>query len=176
MFNKRLCAPAALILISFFGVSAANADNPTCYNLASLQGQYALIGTYGANVAKAFGMRYFDGDGNLTGTFVLNEPTPGSTTGARTIVTGAQTGTYTVNCDGTGVITTMLTTSTGVTATQMYDFVITGAIVKDGFGGAIIATAIADAQRTPSAIVPGGIFLSRTYTRLPDRPGPPTQQ
>jgi hypothetical protein len=174
MFNKRLCAPTALI-ISFFGVSAANADNPPCYNLASFQGQYALIGTYGANVAIAFSMRYFDGNGNLTATFVVNEPTAGSTTGARTIVTGTQTGTYTVNCDGTGVITIMLTTSTGVTATQMYDFIITGAIVQDGFGGAIIATAIADAQRTPSAIVPGGIFLSRTYTRLPDRKGPPGQ-
>jgi hypothetical protein len=173
MFNKHLSAPAALILISFFGVSAANAANPPCYNLASLQGQYALIGTYGANVAKAFGMRYFDGNGNLTGPFVLNEPTAGSTTGDRTIISGTQTGTYTVNCDGTGVITTMLTTSTGVTATQLYDFVITGAIVQGGSFGVIIATSIVDAQRTPSAIVPGGIFLTRAYTRLPDRPSQP---
>lgn len=175
MFNKRLCTPSALILISFLGASASNADNPPCYDLASLQGQYALIETYGANVAKAFGMRYFDGNGNLTGPFVLNEPTAGSTIGARTIVTGSQTGTYTVNCDGSGVITTMLTTSNGITATQMYDFVITGAIVQDGFGGAIIATALVDAQRTPSAIIPGGIFLSRTYKRLPYQPGPRMQ-
>jgi len=26
---------------------------------------------------------------------------------------------------------------------------------------------VADAQRTPAVIVPGGIFLTRTYTRLP---------
>ena len=55
MFNKHLSAAPALILISLFGVSAANAANPPCYNLASLQGQYAIIGTYGANVAMAIG-------------------------------------------------------------------------------------------------------------------------
>jgi len=70
-----------------------------CYTIASLNGQYAITGTYGANVAVALAMRYFDYKGNLTGTFVVDEPTPGSSTGARTIVTGTQVGTYTVNCD-----------------------------------------------------------------------------
>jgi hypothetical protein len=122
-------------------------------------------------------MRYFDGNGNLTGTFVINEPTAGSTTGARTIVTGTQVGTYTVNCDGTGVITRTLTASNGVTATVMDDFIITGAIVipsQQGpfFAGQLLATAVADAQRTPAAVVPGGIFLTRTYTLLPNRQPP----
>jgi hypothetical protein len=120
---------------------------------------------FGAHVALALGLRHFDGNGNLTGTFTLNEPTAGSTTGARTIVTGTNVGTYTVNCDGTGVITRILTTSTGVVTTQMDDFLITKATRRDDH---LLATALEDAVRTPSAIVPGGIFVFRSYTRRPD--------
>ena len=57
-----------------------------------------------------------------------------------------------------------LVSSTGVTATQVDDFIITGAIVQNG----LVATSITDAVEVPSALVPGGIFLSRTQTRLPD--------
>src|ERR1700691_2810363 len=129
MFNKKnVFVTTTFAFLSFVGVTAADAQTPACYTVASLQGQYALIGTYGANVAIAFSMRYFDGNGNITATFLVNEPTAGSATGARTIVTGSQVGTYAVNCDGTGVITTMLATSTGVAATQMYDFIIHEAV------------------------------------------------
>src|SRR5580658_2182606 len=166
MFHcKNLCVTTAFAFLSFVGVTPADAQSPACYTAASLQGQYALIGNYGANVAIAFSMRYFDGNGNITATFLVNEPTAGSTTGDRTIVTGTQVGTYTVNCDGTGVITTALTASNGTTATQMYDFIITEAAVHRGQS---TATAMVDAQQTPSAIVPGGVFLTRRYTRLPD--------
>ncbi len=72
-------------------------------------------------------------------------------------------GTYTVNCDGTGVVTRILTV--GTTQTLQYDdFVITGAVLR---GGQLIATSVADATRTPSAIVAGGIFLTRVWTRVP---------
>jgi hypothetical protein len=175
MFNKKdSFVTTVFAFLSFVGATAANAQPPACYTVAALQGQYSLVGTYGANLAIAFGMRYFDGSGNLTGTFVVNEPTAGSTTGARTIVTGSQTGIYTVNCDGTGVITTTLATSTGVVATQMYDFVITGAVQQgNSFDATFLATAFADAQRTPSAIIPGGVFLTRVYTLLPNRTSQP---
>ena len=96
----------------------------------------------------------------------MNEPTAGSTTGARTIVTGTQAGTYTVNCDGTGVETRTVTSSTGVTTTQLDDFVITQAIGQED--GGFLATALEDAVRTPSALVPGGLFLFRHFTRRPD--------
>ena len=145
---------------------AAKADETQCYTIASLKGTYAVVGTYGANVALAIGVRRLDGEGNLRGTFTLNEPTPGSTTGGRTIITGTQVGTYTVNCDGTGVFSRTITASNGVTATQMDDFVITKATLQED--GRLIATALQDAQRTPSAIVPGGIFLIRSWTRRPD--------
>jgi hypothetical protein len=168
--NKRVFIPAALILTSFVGVFAANAQSPQCYTLASLQGSYAVIGNYGSNIAIALATRYLDGNGNLTGTFVVNEPTAGSSTGARTLVLGTQAGTYTVNCDGTGQFTRITTQANGTVSTGVDDFVITGSIVKDG---KFIVTAIVDAMQTPSTIVPGGVFLTRTHTRLADRPGPP---
>jgi hypothetical protein len=124
---------------------AANAQSQKCYTVASLQGNYSIVATYGANVAMSLGSRSYDGNGNLTGTFVVNEPTAGSTTGA-------------------GQFTRVLMTN-GVSTNQVDDFVITSAVV---LGGQLIATAIADAQETPSAIVAGGIFVTRVHTRLPD--------
>jgi hypothetical protein len=168
MSNKKsLIALTAFIFTGFLGVSAANAQNPNqqCYTLASLQGTYAVIGNYGSNLAIAFGVRYFDGNGNLTASYLTNEPTPGSTTGARTIVSGTQVGTYTVNCNGTGVINRVLTQANGTVSNGVDDFIITGGAVQ---AGQLLAANIMDAQRTPSAIVAGGVFLVRTYTRMPD--------
>src|SRR6516165_3098313 len=166
--KKSWFIPNVLILCAVVGVSAAKAgEDGKCYTEASLKGTYAVVATYGANVALALALRQFDGQGNLTGTFTLNEPTPGSSTGARTIVTGKQVGTYAINCDGTGILTRTVTASNGVIATQMDDFIVTKAIVKDGH---LIATELEDMQRTPSAIVAGGIFLIRHYTRWPDPP------
>jgi hypothetical protein len=147
--------------------TVTNAGAPCEFGLASLQGQYALVGTYGDHIAASFGQRYFDGNGNLAGTFLVNEPTAGSTTGARTIVTGTQKGTYTVNCNGTGVFTRTLTASTGVVTTQTDDFMITASkhFPQEGLR-LLVATDLVDAQETPSAIVAGGAFLTRVYTRV----------
>ena len=148
MFSKTLFIPAAL---SFLTVSTANAQvSATCpYNLASLRGSYALVGTYGANVGTAIGTRTYDGNGNLSGTAVVNEPTAGSTTGARTLVMATQTGTYTVNCNGTGQFLRTVTTNTGITAVQVDDFVITAATRSTQAGQPLLATAITDAQEVP---------------------------
>ena len=75
-------------------------------------------------------------------------------------------GTYTVNCDGTGTFVRTLTSSTGVVTTQTDDFLITQAKVEDD--GQLLATALEDATRVPSALVPGGLFVFRSYTRRPD--------
>jgi hypothetical protein len=165
MFTKRLIVPAVSIFMSFLGASAANAQIPRCYTAASIQGRYGMTATYGNNVAIALAVRNYDGNGNLTAVFLVNEPTVGSTTGARTIVLGTQVGTYTVNCNGTGQFTRTLSTNNGIVSTAVDDFVITGAVV---LGGQLIATTIVDAQQTPSAIVAGGVFLTHTLTRLPD--------
>ena len=162
---------AALCLV-FLCSATANAqdqDHSECYTAASLQGPYAIIGHYGAHLAMALTEGQFDGKGNFKSTFIVNEPDPTSTTGARKLVSGSQTGTYTINCDGTGVITRFVTLSNGQTGTVVSDFIITQAVRSKLDNGVLIATSLEDAQRTPSFIVPGGVFLTRTYTRLPGR-------
>jgi hypothetical protein len=174
MFSKKsLFVAAVLIFTIFFGVYAANAQDPGCqYNLASLQGSYAVIVNYGANVAIGLRTESLDGNGNLTSTGVLNQPTPGSTTGERTVGTVLSNGTYTVNCDGTGIITRIVTRPDGTKASAVDDFVITRAIMsRDRWSWPrthAIATTIVDAQRTPSVILSGGVFVTRVHTRLPD--------
>jgi hypothetical protein len=167
MLNKRsLFVTATLASFSLLGASAAKADEDAqCYTLASLHGTYVVVTSYTGDIAAAFGVRQLDGEGNLTGTFTLNEPEAGSTTGGRTIVTGTQMGTYTVNCDGTGVITRVVKASNGVTGTQQDDFVITRAIRVHGH---LLATAIHDIERTASLLVPGGLLVTRDYTLRPD--------
>lgn len=164
-FKNKWLIPGALAICGFMAVSSARADGDDCYSVASIRGTYTVVATYGANVALALGVRHFDGKGNLTGTFTLNEPTAGSTTGARTIITGTQVGTYTVNCDGTGVITRTLTASNGIVTQQTDDFLVTKAVVRHDL---LLVTGLQDMQRTPSAIVAGGIFVFRSYARLPD--------
>ena len=173
MFSKKnLVFQIVLVLVGFVGVSAAQEDAP-CYTLASLNGTYATVATYGANVALSLAVRHYDGKGNFTATFIVNEPDPTSTTGGRKLVTGTNVGTYTVNCDGTGVVHKTTTTSTGITAQSVDDFVISAATLKHGH---LIATTIDDAQETPSAIVPGGVFLIRHMTRRPDGDDSSNQQ
>ena len=162
-----------MLCLVFLGATTAYAqdqDHPACYTLASLQGSYAIVGHYGDHLAIALAEGQLDGKGNFKSTFIVNEPDTTSTTGARKVVSGSQTGTYTINCDGTGVITRFVTLANGQTGTVVSDFMITKAVQsRRDNDGVLIATALEDAQRTPSFIVPGGVFLTRTYTRLPSR-------
>lgn len=161
---------AALCIVSF-GATAASAqdqDNPQCYTVESLKGSYAIIGHYGDHLALALTEGQFDGKGNFTSTFIVNEPDPTSTSGGRKLVSGSQTGTYTINCDGSGVITRFVKLSSGETGTVLSDFIITKAVRSRSDSGVLVATALEDAQETPSFIVPGGVFLTRTYKRLPN--------
>ena len=166
MFHmKRLLVP--MVVTAIFGVSAAQAQDTTCaYTLASLQGSYAVLVNYGASVAIGMQTEVLDGKGNLTRTGVLNQPTAGSATGARTVGTVTSTGTYTVNCNGTGTITRLVTKPDGTTAPAVDDFIITEAV--KAVGRPAIAMTIVDAQRDPSVILPGGVFVTRVHTRLPD--------
>jgi hypothetical protein len=164
MCSKIWSLSSAIVLWSLLGVAHAKADTP-CFTLASLKGTYAVTGYYEGGIAIAYGVRQLDEAGNLTGTFILNEPVAGSTTGARTVITGTQKGSITtLNCNGTGVFTRVLTESTGVVTTQMDDFVITKATKDDG---QLRATAIRDAQRTPSALTTPAVLVTREWTRVP---------
>jgi len=159
----------AVILSGLFSIAAVGADTESCpYTLASLVGNYAGTGTYGANVALALFTRTYDGKGHFTNPFIVNEPVVGSPKGDRQIVTGTLTGTYKVNCDGSGTLHKLVVTSTGVHVYSNDHFTITGA---QWINGQLIGTSVDEAQDTPSAIVPGGVFLIRHVTRLPDIDG-----
>jgi hypothetical protein len=105
----------------------------------------------------------------MTGTFIVNGPTAGSTTGARTITKGTQVGTYTVNCDGTGVITRTVTLATGQVETFVDDFVTTAAVPT--WSGAMIATTITYVAENPTTAgaAPAGLYQTRVQTRLPNQ-------
>ncbi len=160
----RVWATAALLWCGASSVRAQGSD-PTCpYNLASLRGSYAMVGTYGANLAMLLQAEKFDGAGNLTRTGVLNQPVAGSTDGARTLSTVTSTGTYTVNCNGTGTIARDVVQN-GTVVGKAYDHFLITAAEK---GWPFLATALVDAQNDPSLVVPGGVFVTRVHTRLPD--------
>ena len=86
-------------------------------------------------------------------------------------------GTYTVDCSGIGTVTRVLTVDNSRTATSTDDILITEAVER---GGRLIATKIQDAQRDPSVVIPGGVFVIRTHTLRPStgtpdtNPTPPT--
>jgi hypothetical protein len=158
-----------LLTLLLAGSAAAQtpAWSPSCpYTVASLKGTYAVVITYAANVGLGLQMETFDGNGNLTRTGVINQPADGSTTGARNVTTATSNGTYTVNCNGTGTINRIVTRADGTTAPGTDDFIITAAVKNPGQPP--IATAITDAQREPSVILSGGIFVTRVHTRLPE--------
>jgi hypothetical protein len=170
MHNKRSLLVLPLLSLGLLGLSVAKADDdPHCFTLESFKGTYTVIGHYEGDIAIALGVRHLDDEGNLTGTFVLNEPEKGSTTGARTILTGTQKGSITtLHCNGTGVFTRTATASNGIVTTTHDDFVVTRAIEKDG---KLRVTAIQDAQVTPSSLVSPPVLLTRVWTRVPDPKG-----
>jgi hypothetical protein len=173
MFNeKRLFVPVLLVLFLLLIVASAapaKDDDGQCYTVASVQGSWAVVTTFGANFAKALGTRTVDENGAFTGTALVNAPanttSPGdvsflSWTGVRTITHVTQQGNFTVNCDGTGTITRFLNGTTQ----QIDDFVITRGIFDHGRR---IATEIQDVQEVPSAATQGGFFVTRVHTRQP---------
>jgi hypothetical protein len=169
--NSLFVIGQALAIVVLFGVSVAQAHgDDDCYTVASLQGSWTVVATFGANFAKGIGTRTVDANGNFAGTALVNAPanttSPSavsflSWTGARTITNVTQQGTFTtVNCDGTGQITRVL----NGTIHQVDDFVITRGIVAHGRR---IATEIQDVQEVQSAATQGGFFVTRVHTRQP---------
>ncbi|MDQ2844690.1 MAG: hypothetical protein M3Y72_27340 [Acidobacteriota bacterium] len=67
---------------------------PPSYSLASFEGDYAVVGTYGQNVARLIGTYHADGKGYISGTARVNLPGPGT---ARVVVPITFAGPYTVD-------------------------------------------------------------------------------
>lgn len=167
-------APALLLLIGALGAPRLKAQQYEClFTNASLQGTYSVVVNLTGGPAGGVGIglqsQTMDGNGNFRRSGFLNTPTPGSTTGARTLSTTVNVGTYTVNCDGTGTITRLLTRSDGTTQATVDEFVVTQSVRKlGGVGGYLLALTIVSAGRQPSTIIPGGAFVTQVHTRQAD--------
>jgi hypothetical protein len=167
--TRRICS--TIVMTSLFTWASAqvvaqaqNGSDPHSYMLASLQGDYAVVNHYGANLALGIGTEQFDGNGRCKGTLLLNRPT---LTGARELVPLTSTGTYSVNQDGTGTILLEVTLPDGSIRTATEDFVITR---SEFIRGALVGTAITDEQREPSLVLGNGVFLTQSYTRRGEKP------
>jgi len=64
------------------GTADASHRATPAYSLASYQGDYAVIGTYGQNVARLIGTYHADGKGNVGGTARVNLPAPAQRVGS----------------------------------------------------------------------------------------------
>lgn len=133
------------------------------YSLASLSGDYSVVGNYTGHLASVHGVLSFDGRGTFAGSAVANQPGPN---GSRTIVDVTLGGTYSVNADGTGTMSVTVTQPNGASSTVAEDFVITSAELRNRI---LLATSIVDAQQQPSVILSArDVFVTHTYSRRPD--------
>lgn len=132
------------------------------FSLASIRGDYPIVGTFSGHVAIELGNQTIDGRGHFTGSSVVNVP---GADGKRRIIPVTFTGTYTVTSDGKGTDSFTVPLPNGTTATFTEDFIITKA---EFIHGELIATEIVAAMREPSAVVPGGVLLTHVYTRRPN--------
>lgn len=156
------CLLGSFVLAFPSVVTAEESHQATpAYSLASYQGDYAVIGTYGQNVARLIGTYHADGEGNISGTARVNLPGAGT---ARAVVPVSFAGYYTINDDGTGTIYFTVALPGGSTSPATLDFVITKAAVMDGIK---VAIEIATAQREPSSVV-NGQFVTHISTRRPE--------
>jgi hypothetical protein len=140
-------------------IAMESAEFLPAFHLGSLEGDYAVVNHYGANLALGIGTEHFDGNGQLRGTLLLNRPT---SVGTRELVALTSTGTYTVNEDGTGTMVLAVTLPDGSIKTATEDFVITRAV---WIRGRTVAVEIMDEQREQSLVLGSGVFVTQTYTR-----------
>ncbi len=165
--RRRLIAGLSCLLGSFAlalppAASAQEANRTLSpYSLASLTGDYAVVGTYGANVARLLGTYHADAQGKIKGTAKVNLPGSGA---ERVVVSIGFYGTYTVNDDGTGIIYFTVVLPGGSTTPVTLDLLITKA---QSIEGVKVATEIKTAQREPSSVV-NGEFVTHVSTRRPD--------
>ena len=148
MSNLKMKSLTALVLL-MAGAAYARADaDEHAYTWASFHGDYAVVGTGGANAAGLLGTIRADGLGTVSGSALAN--LPGSS--ARTLVNITYSGTYTINPDGTGVITVTVTLPSGRTAAGDLDVLIT--LAKDLHGEKLATLFARDVGKLREEFVP----------------------
>ncbi|MDQ2839837.1 MAG: hypothetical protein M3Y72_02115 [Acidobacteriota bacterium] len=166
--TRRSLIPVLGCIVGSFAIAPSTVlaqgfkTSPPAYSLASYTGDYAVIGTYGANVARLIGTYHADGKGNAEGTARVNLPGSGND---RVVVNLTFAGPYVVNPDGTGTLFFTVELPGGGTSPATLDFVFTRSEVLEGIR---VATEIATAQREPSSVV-NGQFVTHISTRRSDK-------
>ena len=169
--NSRLLSIAVLVALLLFSGSApaeAQSAPPAVskdggFTNASLQGNYALTGFVGANVAAIVGVCHFDGNGHYNCTYIGNAP---GEDGTRSIFPITDRGDYSINTDGTGIIHEFETVD-GVTSEYHHNVVILAAETN---GTQFLATEVTGLVDQTDAS--GALFTSH-FNRLPDALGVP---
>ncbi len=129
------------------------------YTVASVEGDYGIVGTYAGGIAGLLGTSKTDRRGNVEGSAVVNIPGANNT---RQIVPITWTGTETVNEDGTGTVELLVILPNSTQQVTM-DSVITKSVV---IGGVKKATEMRTMQRQPSGLT--GQFVTDVLTRRPE--------
>ena len=146
-----------LALMGFQGVAAGEVG----FTLASVQGTYSAVTTIGHNVGSAVTVATCDGEGNCSGSGILNIPSPD---GQRLILPITYVETYTVNADGSGTADLTVTLPDARELRLSDDFVITQATRH---GRQLLATQSFRQRRQPSQTVAGNLLVTAVATRLP---------
>lgn len=141
-------------------VSAQDQGHDHPYSLASLDGEFALVGTYTGGIARQLGLVHFK-DGDATGYLRVN--VQGATPAQRVVVYLSFAGTTTIADDGTGVVTLTVTYPDGSLHPATLDFLVTKAQDTRGLK---TATEVATMQRETPALNPGALIVG-TLTRRP---------
>ena len=163
MFIHKL--PLAFLLLSVIAgsstVSAQKGDHDQPYSNASVNGEFALVGTYTGGIARQLGVVNIK-DGDVTGFLRVN--VQGSTPTQRAVVYLTFTGTVAVAEDGTGVVTLTVTYPDQSLHDATLDVLITKAHASMGVK---TATELATMQRETPALSPGTLIVG-TLTRRPE--------
>jgi hypothetical protein len=148
-------------------LSAQNTDDKNgreytdeSYSMASLNGEFALVGSYTGGIARQLGVVRVD-NGQMTGFLRVN--VPGSTPTQRTVVYLTFTGSGTIDQNGAAVISLTVMYPDGSLHLATLDSLITKATERRGIK---IATEIEYMQRETPALSPGSLIVG-TLTRRP---------
>ena len=131
------------------------------FTQASLQGQYAVVGSGGNHTAASIGIETYDGQGNVTRILILNEPDANQT---RKVVRLTGQGTYRVQPNGMGTATIVNTLPNGSTFTSHLDFVVTRATTAKAHDEKLATEVVAILRETGIAAP----LVTFVLSRLPD--------
>jgi hypothetical protein len=158
-----------LTLILFFAsaiarpsmLSAEDKSHDEPYSLASLNGEFALVGTYTGGIARQLGVVHFN-NGDATGYLRVN--VQGATPIQRVVVYLSFVGTATIADDGTGVSSLTVTYPDGSLHPATLDFLIVKVQENRGLKKAMT---IETMQRETPALSSGALIVA-TLTRRPE--------